>query len=135
VGPLGEGVALSVRRSAAKIGIALAPKGEDTSVYYTDIQGPAGGPRRHADGAWGEDFEDASTFMIPLLGSAAAFGGANDGDYANGRTDHRIAAIDRMPLGDARNRAWSGLSTSVMRARLRSPSTVSTGGRSCSHRG
>ena len=86
-------------------------------MYFTDIQDPAAARDDVALGAWGEDFGDGSTFFEPLLGSAAAHGGSNYGDYSDRVLDRAIGRIDRMPLGAKRARAYSDLSTAIMRSR------------------
>lgn len=116
-GEPGDELARSVQRSAARIGIRLKLKGENTSVYYTDIQDPRAARDDMAFGAWGEDFDDASTYFEPLLSSAAAHGGSNYGDYSDPALDRAIARIERMPIGPERTRAFSDLSTSVMRSK------------------
>jgi peptide/nickel transport system substrate-binding protein len=116
-GEPGDTLARSVQRSAARIGIRLRLKGEDTSVYSTDVQDPRAARDDMAFGAWGEDFDDASTYFGPLLSTAAGHGGSNYGDYSDPALDRAIARIGRMPIGPKRSRAFSDLSTSVMRTK------------------
>ena len=106
--------AQNVAQSLKQVGFDVTLKGEGPSVYYQDIQDPKAARDDIGFASWAEDYSDASTYFGPVLDSASADGGSNYGDFKDPTLDAAIAKIDLMPLGAARVKAWSDLSTQTM---------------------
>ena len=115
-GAPGDDLAQNFAQSLNQVGFQVTLKGEDSSAYYADVQDPKSARDDIAFGGWGQDYSDAVTFFVPLLASASADGGNNYGDFKDPALDAQMAKINEMPLGDARFKAWSDLSGSVMQS-------------------
>jgi peptide/nickel transport system substrate-binding protein len=114
-GAPGDDLAQNAAESLKQVGFDVTLKGEDTSVYYTDIQDPKAARDDIGFGAWGQDYGDAGTYFGPLLSSAAANGGSNYGDVQDKSLDAAIDKASLLPIGDSRVKAFSDLSTSMMK--------------------
>ncbi len=113
-GAPGDDLAQNIANSLNQVGFNVTIKGEDTSVFYTDIQDPKAARDDIGFGAWGQDYGDAGTYFGPLLNSATADGGSNYGDLKDPSLDAAMAKANLIPIGEARTKAYSDLSTSMM---------------------
>jgi peptide/nickel transport system substrate-binding protein len=104
----------------------LGRLGIDVDVRHFDAEdlderlGTRGEPFDIAVNGWATDYADGGSFLEPILngrdlGPNGSTGNINTSYFDDPQTNVRIEAAMRLPVGDARRKAWADLDADVMR--------------------
>jgi ABC-type transport system substrate-binding protein len=111
--PPGPAVGAAVKEALEEVGFQVELQGLGSDVHY-GVLADETADHHLAQAGWGQDYSDAITYFVPLLGCPDGEpSGSNYAFYCNEELQAEIEEIAALEVGDERAQRWAELSTKV----------------------